>query len=225
MQNKKISMAYAALGKVSDLYDGMITNSSFFGRLAMKIFWGLSDENYKKFLNCALAGIPPNFSGTLLEIPVGTGAISLPVYKNISAEKIICVDYSKNMLAAAKVHAAKLNLKNVEFVQGDVANLPFAEKSFDILLTINGLHVFPEKEAAIREMWRVLKDGGIFCGSCYIRGQNWRTDFFVKNFCERVGYFSPPFETAETLQKKLAEIFSEIKISTVESFAGFICRR
>ena len=50
MQNKKISAAYERVGKFSKIYDGMMTNTSFFGRLAMKIFWGLSDEDYKKFL-------------------------------------------------------------------------------------------------------------------------------------------------------------------------------
>ena len=50
MQNKKISVAYERVGKFSNFYDGMMTNTSFFGRLAMKIFWGLSDEDYQIFL-------------------------------------------------------------------------------------------------------------------------------------------------------------------------------
>ena len=224
MQNK-IEKIYNTVGRFSNFYDGMITNKSFFGRLAMKIFWGLSDEDYEKFLKNIFAGIPQNFSGKILEIPIGTGAISFPIYKKIPDTKIFGVDYSKNMLVAAQKNSQKINLKNVEFFQGDVGNLNFSEKIFDIVLLINGLHAFPEKNSAFKEIFRVLKDGGIFCGSCYIFGENNRTDFFVKNFCERFNFFTPPFETAESLQKKLGEFYSEIKISTVQSFAEFICKK
>lgn len=225
MQNKKISSAYDLVGRFSNFYDGMMTNSSFFGRLAMKIFWGLSDENYQKFLQNTFAGIPKNFSGKLLEVPIGTGVISLPIYKKIFDAEIFAVDYSEKMLNAAKIHAEKLNLQNIKFIQGDVENLPFDEKFFEIILSINGLHVFPEKILSQKEIFRVLKDDGIFCGSCYIFGENWRTDFFVKNFCVKFGYFSPPFETAESLQKKFRETYREVKISTVQSFASFICKK
>lgn len=66
---ERIRKTYERLGKFSSLYDGMITNSSFMGRLAMRFFWGLSDEDYQRFLNQAFAGIPKNLSGRLLEIP------------------------------------------------------------------------------------------------------------------------------------------------------------
>jgi len=40
--------------------------------------------------------------------------------------------------------------------------------SFDIVLSLNGFHAFPDKEAAYRETYCVLKPGGIFCGCfCY----------------------------------------------------------
>ena len=129
------------------------------------------------------------------------------------------------MLNAAKNHAEEINLRNIKFFQGDVENLPFAEKIFEIILSMNGLHVFPEKNLAAKEIFRVLKDGGIFCGSCYIFGENWRTDLFVKNFCVKFGYFTPPFETAESLQKKFREIYREVKIFSVQSFACFICKK
>lgn len=225
MQNKKISAAYERVGKFSKIYDGMITNKSFFGRLAMKIFWGLSDEDYQKFLQNIFAGIPENFCGKLLEVPIGTGVISLPIYKKIPDAEIFALDYSEKMLNAAKNHAEEINLQNIKFFQGDVENLPFAKKIFDIVLSINGLHVFPEKNLAQNEIFRVLKDGGIFCGSCYIFGENWRTDFFVKNFCVKFGYFTPPFETAESLQKKFREIYREVKIFSVQSFACFVCKK
>ena len=60
--------------------------------------------------------------------------------------------------------ADRLHLKNVTFRQGDVGALPYEDDTFDIVLSLNGFHAFPDKEAAYREVSRVLKSGGTFCG-------------------------------------------------------------
>lgn len=179
----------------------------------------------RKFLSQAFAGVPKDFAGKLLEVPVGTGVISLPLYEKLPAAEIFCLDYSQSMLDAAKKYSQEMNLPNVKFLQGDVGNLPFPDENFDIVLSVDGLHAFPDKSAAYREMWRVLKRGGIFCGSLYVTGQNWRTDFFVKNFCVWRGFFTPPFETLQSLNEKLGSLYREVSISNVQSFAGFICRK
>ena len=81
--------AYQRVGKLSSLYDGMMTNSSFLGRLAIRYFWQLSDIQYIEFINQAFAGIPNDFAGSLLEVPIGTGVLSLPLYKDLPATEII----------------------------------------------------------------------------------------------------------------------------------------
>ena len=219
----KIFSAYEKVGILSALYDSMLTNANFFAQSALNFFWGLSQEDYKKFLAQMFAGIPENFSGKLLEIPVGTGILSLPVYKKISNAEIFCVDYSDKMLSVAKNHADKINLRNINFIQGDVGNLKFADETFDLVLSIDGFHAFPEKNSAYNETFRVLKVGGIFTGCMYVVGENSRTDFFVENFCNRFGFFTPPHENIESLRERLQKIYREVKISHVKSFAGFIC--
>ena len=76
---KKIFDAYQIVGYLSTFYDRMMTNADLPAQLALKIFWGLDTSNYEKFLTQAFAGLPKNFSGRLLEVPVGTGVLSLPV--------------------------------------------------------------------------------------------------------------------------------------------------
>ena len=218
------SDAYRIVGYCSTLFDRMMTNADLPARLALKLFWGLDAAAYRRYLAQAFAGIPQGFSGRLLEVPVGTGVLSLPRYRELDAQ-IVCLDYSDKMLGAARERSRKLNLRGVQFVQGDVAALPFADSSFDCVLSVNGFHVFRDKEAAWQETRRVLKHGGTFCGCMYIAGQNRRTDFFVKRFCEWQGFFAPPYETLKNLQDRLSRLYTRAEVTHVESFAGFICTK
>ena len=59
----------------------------------------------------------------------------------------------------------------------------------------------------------------------YVRGKSRRTDFFVKQFCERRGFFSPPYETEESLRERLQAMYGEVDIMTIGSFAGFRCKK
>ena len=222
---KKIFEAYQRVGTLAKFYDAMMTNSGLLGRAAMKFFWGLDSAAYEKFLAQAFAGIPNNFNGRLLEVPVGTGVLTLPRWREFDGAEIFCVDLSDKMLETARRRAAKLNLRGVKFFQADVANLPFADNFFDAVLSIDGFHVFPDKVAAFAETRRVLRSGGIFCGCMYIKGENRRTDLFVENFCTRYGFFSPPYETLDTLQKKLRELYTHAEVTHIKSFAGFICTK
>lgn len=222
---RKIFDAYQLVGQHAKLYDRMMANDGLTAQIALKIFWGLDSAAYEKFLAQAFAGLPNNFCGRLLEVPIGTGVLSLPIYQKLNAAEIFCVDLSDKMLDVAKARATQLNLRGVNFFQADVACLPFAEKFFDAVLSIDGFHVFPNKVAAFEETRRVLKVGGTFSGAMYVKGLNRRTDLFVEKFCEPQGFFTPPYETLTTLQKKLRELYRRAEVTHVESFAGFVCTK
>lgn len=93
---------------------------------------------------------------------------------------------------------------NVTFVRGDVGRLPFADESFDIVLSLNGFHAFPNKKAAYAETFRVPKWGGVFCGRFYIRGENGLV-------CQQAVYpqwlFTPPYETLACSLVLMAVLF------------------
>ena len=80
--------------------------------------------------------------------------------------------------------------------------LPFTDGNFDIVLSLNGFHAFPDKEAAYREIFRVLRPGGTFCGCFYVKGEQKRTDWFVRHIYEKMGFVTPPYETIFSLKKR-----------------------
>ena len=223
-RREQIQGAYRFLGgKESNFYDGMMTCSTFAGTVVSRIVWSIGKEKNLEYLTRALSGVPEDFSGRLLEVPVGTGVLTMPVYAALPNAEIECLDYSAEMMAAAKRRAAGAGLVNVHFTQGDVGALPFAEESFDIVLSLNGFHAFPDKEAAYRETCRVLKPGGTFCGCFYVKGENRRTDWLIDKLYRPKGFFTPPFETAESLRKRLGTMYAHAEAGTVESIACFRC--
>ena len=101
--------------------------------------------------------------------------------------------------------------------------LPFTDENFDVVLSLNGFHAFPDKDAAYRETHRVLKPGGTFCGCFYIRGQNRRTDWFIRKLYQPKGFFTPPYETLASLRRRLKGMCSQTEVSAVEGIGCFRC--
>ena len=111
----------------------------------------------------------------------------------------------------------------MHFVQGDVGALPFEDESFDIVLSLNGFHAFPDKEAAYRETFRVLKKGGTFCGCFYVRGECARTDWFIRHLYQPKGFFTPPYETETSLRQRLSKLYRSVNVTSVEGIGCFRC--
>ncbi len=166
-RKEQIRNAYKVTGGESGFYDGMMTYSTFLGKAICRVVWNMDGEKNAAYLEKALSGIPEDFSGKLLEVPVGTGVLTMPVYLSLPKADITCLDYSPDMMASALEKAQRLGISNIHFLQGDVGALPFGDETFDIVLSLNGFHAFPDKEAAYRETFRVLKKG-FFTESCGI---------------------------------------------------------
>ncbi len=222
-RHDEIRQSYKELGKFGNVYDGIITRSTLLGKLLDSLIWGLDRERSARWIEDALAPVPADFSGSLLEVPVGTGVLTMPLYASLPKADVTCLDYSADMMENAKKRAAAMKLSNVAFVQGDVGALPFADESFDLVLSLNGFHAFPDKDAAFRETCRVLKRGGVFCGCFYIAGRFPRTDWFVKHMYVPKGFFTPPFETAESLEARLRGLYAKVDVHTVRAEGIFKC--
>ena len=106
-RKSEIQNAYKYLGKEATFYDGMITCSTIPGKAVCKVVWNMDKDSNTRYLEMALSGIPENFKGKILEVPVGTGVLTMPVYKTLPDANITCLDYSADMMASAQRRAEK----------------------------------------------------------------------------------------------------------------------
>lgn len=213
----KIKTAYK---KSKNIYDSVLTSGNILTKAYNKVFWGIEDKDY---VNKVLSFVPKDFSGNLLDVPVGTGIFTAKKYKSLKNANIIALDYSEDMLQKAKIRFKKLNINNIKFIKGDITKLQFKNESFDLVLSMNGFHAFKNKKSAFIETARVLKKGGIFCGCFYVRGERITTDLFIKSFLSKKGWFSPPFYTKEQVLIILSKYYSKIEIHNLKSIVYFKC--
>ena len=116
-RKEQIRNAYKLTGGNASFYDGMMTYSTLPGKAICRIVWNMDGEKNLRYLERALSGVPENFTGKLLEVPVGTGVLTMPVYRELPEAEITCLDYSPNMMAAAQERAKKAGIGNVRFVR------------------------------------------------------------------------------------------------------------
>lgn len=212
----KIQDAYESS---KNIYDGILTQGNFFSRMYIKLFWSGTDDN--EIARKVLSYIPDDFSGKLLDVPVGTAVFTQRKWSSLKNAHITCLDYSTDMLEQAKRRLD--GQAHINFIQGDVGNLQMDDESFDIVLSMNGFHAFPDKQKAFSETCRVLKSSGDFIACFYIRGKSKRTDWLVKNILAKKGWFTPPFQTEEELKNTLQKMYKEVELHVDGSMAYFHC--
>ena len=79
--------------------------------------------------------------------------------------KVTGLDMTEPMIVKARENCAKLKFENVDFILGDIEDMPFDDKKFDVVISNCVLNLVPDKTKAFSEIFRVLKPGGHFCVS------------------------------------------------------------
>ena len=115
-RKEQIKEAYRSLGKANSVYDRMMTGSGLIGKAIDRIVWCMNGEDLLEYQARGLEAIPKDFSGDLLEVPVGTGVLSIPFFKTLPDAKITCLDYSEQMMKKAEQRAQEQGIKNISFI-------------------------------------------------------------------------------------------------------------
>ena len=136
-------------------------------------FWNRNAKRYDRFMRKDRAAYeklyelirPVVKARTVLELAAGTGLIAKNIVR--AASHIEVTDASEEMIAEAKRNnrSAKLH-----FSVRDMFCLPYAEKSFDVVIVSNALHIVPQPEKALAEIRRVLKDDGVLIAPTFTHG-------------------------------------------------------
>lgn len=113
-------------------------------------------------------GIPTDYAGiangdSILDLGSGAGNDCF-VARALVGERghVTGLDFTEEMVEKARKNASKLGYDNVEFVYGDIEEMPFSSSSFNVVISNCVLNLVPDKRKAFSEIFRVLKPGGHF---------------------------------------------------------------
>lgn len=134
------------------------------------VFSGSIPENYDRYLGPVLfepfardlvERLEPRKPRSILEIACGTGILTRELRRVFGSDVyIVATDLNAPMLEYAR--AKFPGAVNLEWQAADAAALPFGDESFDAVACQFGLMFAPDKDAAMREAYRVLRAGGAF---------------------------------------------------------------
>jgi arsenite methyltransferase len=97
----------------------------------------------------------------VLDLGSGAGTDSLIAAQMVGSEgSVTGIDMTDEMLAKARAAAGEFGAANVEFVAGSAEELPFADESFDVVVSNGVIDLIPDKDAVFAEIFRVLRPGG-----------------------------------------------------------------
>ena len=112
----KIQNAYETS---KNIYDDVLTQRNIFSKLYIKLFWSGTDDN--DIARKVLSYVPDDFSGNLLDVPVGTAVFTENKWSSLKNAHITCIDYSMDMLEQARKRLG--SHAHIKCIQGDVGNL------------------------------------------------------------------------------------------------------
>jgi arsenite methyltransferase len=175
---------------------------------------GLPDEAVAVSLGCgnptALAALEPGH--TVLDLGSGGGIDVLLSARRVGPTgRVYGLDMTDEMLALARENQRKAGATNVEFLKGTIEAIPLPDNSVDVIISNCVINLSADKDAVLREAFRVLKPGGRFAVSdVVVRGLVPET---IRRSMELwIGCIAGALEESQYERKLKAAGFSDIEL-------------
>jgi len=114
-----------------------------------------------------LAFVGINDGETVLDVGSGTGSLSAAILQRTTSARVVGIDPSREYVAAA---SRRVGGTRAAFEVGDAQRLRYADASFDRTLSLLVVNFIPDRNAALREMMRVTRPGGVIAAAVWDYG-------------------------------------------------------
>ena len=150
----------------------------------------------------------------ILDVATGTADLAIRMAKDIPTATITGVDLSEKMLELGRQKIAQKKLdQRITLMTDDAEHLPFADNSFDAVTVAFGARNFEDLEAGLKEMLRVVKNGGFVCILEFSHPQKgfvkWPYRFYSKRLLPLIGRSLSKHQTAYDYLPASIEAFPE----------------
>jgi ubiquinone/menaquinone biosynthesis C-methylase UbiE len=190
---------------------------------------GLPEKAVRASLGCgnptALAQLHPG--ETVLDLGSGGGIDVLLSARRVGpAGKTYGLDMTDDMLALARENQKKAGVENVEFLKGEIENIPLPDCTVDVIISNCVINLSADKDRVLREAFRVLKPGGrLAVSDVVVRGSV--PDEVRRNMLLWVGCIAGALKESDYKAKLAAAGFTSIEIEptrvyTIEDARGFL---
>lgn len=174
----------------------------------------IPEEALRGSLGCgnptALAKLNPG--EVVLDLGCGGGIDVLLSAKRVGPTgKAYGLDMTDEMLALANRNKQKSGIANVEFLKGEIENIPLPDASVDVIISNCVINLSPDKDAVLREAFRVLKPGGRFAVSDVVTRGEVPCEIH-KSVLAWVGCVAGAIEETEYRSKLTAAGFEQIEV-------------
>ena len=112
-------------------------------------------------------------NATVLDIGCGSGGITVSLVNEYGAKKVTGIDVETDVCEVALERVKKLYLQgSIDIVEVKPGNFPYGDESFDVVFSKDSIVHIEKKEQLAKEIFRVLKPGGYFVGSDWLRSSD-----------------------------------------------------
>ena len=140
--------------QVEQMFDNIAPT---YDQLNHRLSWNI-DRGWRRK---AIQSLAPYHPQTLLDIATGTGDFAILAAEMLHPKSIVGADISEGMMEIGRQKVAQKGLSEViQFQKEDCLALSYPDNSFDAVTAAFGIRNFAELEQGLREMYRVLKNGG-----------------------------------------------------------------